>query len=155
MLDAKTIAVGRRCRALRDMALRLGPDFAHDPVPLAVGETRGVVPAFDLPVEAGVGPQMMAVRGHVQPLGIGGRLRENSGLKLKERSSATTIPGRRASRQRRFEVGGARRAAGAHLVADDPLDGEHMLVAPAGERIVDVDQLLGEFVKIEPALASR
>ena len=57
----------------RDLALRLRPDLAHDLVPLAVGKPRGVIPRFDLPVEAGVGPEMMAVRGEVQPVGIGVR----------------------------------------------------------------------------------
>ena len=51
----------------RDLRLRLGPHLAHHPVPFGVGEPRGIVPAFDLPVAAGVGPQMMAVRGKVQP----------------------------------------------------------------------------------------
>src|SRR6185369_4827374 len=55
----------------RDIGLRFGPDFAHHLVPLAVGEPRGVVPRLDLPVEAGVGPEMMAVRSEVQPSGIG------------------------------------------------------------------------------------
>ena len=52
----------------RDIGLRLGPDLAHHLVPLAVGEPRGVVPRLDLSVEAGVGPQMMAVRREVQAL---------------------------------------------------------------------------------------
>ena len=78
--DEKIMGVGReddgfghrRPSSRGDMGLRLGPDLAHDPVPLAVGEPRRILPAFDLPVEAGVGPQMMAVRGEVQPLRIGG-----------------------------------------------------------------------------------
>jgi hypothetical protein len=53
------------------MALRLGPDFAHHLVPLEVGEAGGVVPRLGLALEAGVGPQMVAVRGEMQPLGIG------------------------------------------------------------------------------------
>ncbi len=40
-------------------------------IPLGVGESRGVVPALHLPVETGIGPQMMAVSGHVQPPGSG------------------------------------------------------------------------------------
>ena len=40
----------------RDLGLRRGPQLAHDPVPLAVGEARGIGPAFDLAVIAGVGP---------------------------------------------------------------------------------------------------
>ena len=55
----------------RDMRLRLGPDLVHDLVPFAVGEARGVFPRLHMPVEAGVGPEVMAVRGEVQPLGIG------------------------------------------------------------------------------------
>ena len=50
-----------------DMRLRLGPDFAHHAVPLIVGQARGVLPAFDLPVEGSVGPKMVAVRSEVQP----------------------------------------------------------------------------------------
>ena len=55
----------------RDLGLGLGPDLAHHLVPLAVGEAGGVVPRLDLPLEAGVGPEMMAVRGEMQPVGIG------------------------------------------------------------------------------------
>ena len=55
----------------RDIGLGLGPDLVHHLVPLAVGEPRGVIPCRDLAVEARVGPQMMAVRGEVQPVGIG------------------------------------------------------------------------------------
>ena len=63
----------RHCRTefVRHMALRLGPDLVHDPVPLAVSQSRRIFPAFDLPFEAGVRPQMMAVGGHVQPVRIG------------------------------------------------------------------------------------
>jgi hypothetical protein len=52
------------------MTLSLGPDFVHHLVPLAVSEPRRVVPRFDLAFEAGVGPQVMAVPGEMQPLGI-------------------------------------------------------------------------------------
>ena len=55
----------------RDFGLRSGPDLAHDLVPLAVGEAGRVVPRFDLSVEAGVGPEVMAVGREVQPVGIG------------------------------------------------------------------------------------
>ncbi len=58
-------------KLIGDVPLRFGPDFAHDPVPLAVGEARRILPAFDLALEAGVGPQMVAVRGDVQPVRIG------------------------------------------------------------------------------------
>ena len=54
-----------------DVALRLGPDLAHDLVPLAVGQARRVVPGFDLAVKAGVRPEVMAVGGEVQAGGIG------------------------------------------------------------------------------------
>ena len=76
VFGAKTIASRDAGAELgRDLGLRRGPDLVHHLVPLAVGEPRGVVPRLDLPVEAGVGPQMMAVRGEVQPAGIGPRLR--------------------------------------------------------------------------------
>ena len=55
----------------RDMALRFRPDLVHDAVPFAVGKAGGVIPAFDLPLEACVRPEMMAVRGHVQPRRVG------------------------------------------------------------------------------------
>ena len=56
-----------------DIRLGLGPDLIEDFVPLGVGQAGGVVPRLDLAVEAGVGPQMMAVRGEVQALRICGQ----------------------------------------------------------------------------------
>ena len=53
------------------MSLGFRPDLVHDPIPFAVGKARCVFPAFDLSLEAGVGPKMMAVRGHVQPRRVG------------------------------------------------------------------------------------
>ncbi len=74
MLDANTIASAISVpSSARDIRLRLGPDLAQDLVPFVVGQTGGVVPRLGLAVEAGVGPQVMAVRGEVQALGIGGR----------------------------------------------------------------------------------
>ena len=58
MLEANTTASGIAGAELGgDVALRLRPDLAHHPVPLAVGQTGRVLPALDLPVEAGVGPR--------------------------------------------------------------------------------------------------
>ena len=54
----------------RDVVLRFRPDLVHHSVPLAVRKPSGVVPGLDLPFEARVGPQMMAVRREMQPLGI-------------------------------------------------------------------------------------
>ena len=54
-----------------DIGLRLGPDLVHHPVPFVVGQPRGVVPRLGLSVEAGVGPEMVAVRGEMEPLGVG------------------------------------------------------------------------------------
>ena len=54
-----------------DVRLCLRPDLAHDLVPLAVGKGRGVGPRLHLPIEAGVGPQVMTVRGEVQSAGVG------------------------------------------------------------------------------------
>ena len=54
-----------------DIGLRLGPDLAHDPVPFMIGEAGRIFPAFDLPLERGVGPQMMAVRREMQAVGRG------------------------------------------------------------------------------------
>ena len=68
VLDAKTIADGSPLpSSAATWRLRFGPDLAHHLVPLMVGQARGVFPAFDLAVEDGVGPQMMAVRGEMQP----------------------------------------------------------------------------------------
>ena len=64
------IRLSRR-KLARDLGLGLGPNLAHHLVPLAVGEARGVVPRLHVPIEAGVGPQVMAVRGEVQPVGVG------------------------------------------------------------------------------------
>ena len=70
----KDDGVGHSGTKLRgDVGLSLGPDFVHDPVPLAIGETGCVLPAFDLALEARVRPEMMAVSGDVQPIGIGGQ----------------------------------------------------------------------------------
>ena len=72
VLDEKTTASGSPVPSSRaTWRLRFGPDLAHHPVPLAVREAGGVVPRLDLALEAGVGPEMMAVRGEMQPLGIG------------------------------------------------------------------------------------
>ena len=54
----------------RNMTLRLGPDLVHDAVPFAVGETRRIFPAFDLAFEASIRPEVMAVRGELEPLRI-------------------------------------------------------------------------------------
>ena len=72
MFDEKTIASGSPVPSSRaTWRLRLGPDLVHHLVPFAVGEPGGVVPRLDLALEARVGPEMMAVRGEVQPSGIG------------------------------------------------------------------------------------
>src|SRR6185312_11266052 len=55
----------------RDLALGRWPDFVHHLVPLAVSETCGVVPRLNMPLEARVGPEMMAVGGEMQPRRIG------------------------------------------------------------------------------------
>src|SRR5450631_1472040 len=46
------------------------------------------------------------------------------------------------------KIGDAARPPGAALVADDALDGLHVRVAPQLEVVVEVDELLGELVKI-------
>ena len=72
VLGANTIASGMSGPELgRDLALGLGPDLVHHLVPLAVGKPGGVVPRFDLPVEARVGPEMMAVGSEMEPVRIG------------------------------------------------------------------------------------
>ncbi|MNC29706.1 hypothetical protein D3C75_779690 [compost metagenome] len=52
------------------MLLGFGNDLAEHQIPLAVGEAVGLGPGLDLGVETGVGPQMMAMGGEMQPLGI-------------------------------------------------------------------------------------
>ena len=153
MFGAKTTASGIPVpSSVGDMTLRLGPDLAHDPVPLAVGEPRRIFPAFDLPFEAGVRPQMMAVRSHVQPVRIGAEAPREKRLETQSGRSQRPKLGKGALLQRRPKVGRACRAAGPGLVADDPLDRQHMLVPPARKRVVDVDELLGKLVEIEPAI---
>ena len=72
----------------RDRGLRFGPQFAHHPLPFAVGKPRGVFPAFDLAGEAGVGPQVVAVRRHVQALR---RRRQAAGKEMLEAHSCVRI----------------------------------------------------------------
>src|SRR4051794_14403387 len=84
------------------------------------------------------------------------RLFENSALKVKGQSPSQRRPerpqfGEEALVERGAQVRRSGRAAGAALVADDPLDGKHMLVPPARQRVVDVEKLFGELVKVEPA----
>ena len=136
-----------------DMALRFGPHLAHHLVPLAVGEPGGVLPAFDLSFEAGVGPQMMAVRGEMQPARDRRRgFAENSRLKLKDRSSSTTVRERRACR-----ASSADRRAPAEPPVPRLLPMIRSTVSTClcrhdRQRIVDIDQLLGQLVEVEPAL---
>ncbi|MNI50190.1 hypothetical protein D3C73_1048360 [compost metagenome] len=63
-----------------DVALSLGDDLAEDQVPFAVGEAIGLGPGLDLAVEAGVGPQVMAVGGEMQPFGIEAERAREQGL---------------------------------------------------------------------------
>ena len=75
--DEEIVGVGREddgrrigdAKLVRDIGLGLGPDRIHYLVPFHVGEAGGVLPAFDLPVERSVGPEMMAMRGEVEPPG--------------------------------------------------------------------------------------
>ena len=53
----------------RDMRLGRGPDLAHHPLPFAVGKAHAVLPGGELADIGGIGPQMMRMRGEVQPLG--------------------------------------------------------------------------------------
>ena len=66
---------GRIAAAELDGNLGLGfaPQWEHHMAPLAIGESGGIIPALDLAVKAGVGPQMMAVRGDVQAVWRGGK----------------------------------------------------------------------------------
>ena len=67
----KDQTVGRgQVQLLGHVRLRLGNDLAEDQVPLAVGEAVGLGPGLHLRVETGVWPQVMAVGGEMQPLGI-------------------------------------------------------------------------------------
>ncbi|MNT19948.1 hypothetical protein D3C72_1552360 [compost metagenome] len=74
-------AVGRRqVQLLRHMLLRLGDDLAEDQLPLAVGEAVGLGPGLDLGVEAGVGPQVMAVGGEMQAFRVKAERARKEGL---------------------------------------------------------------------------
>src|ERR1700688_1396422 len=48
--------------------------------------------------------------------------------------------------QRLGQVGHAGRAARARLIADDALDGLHVLKAPELEAVIQIDEALGQFV---------
>src|SRR5688572_3648755 len=83
--------------------------------------------------------------------------RENSCLKLKGQTLSQGGPQRPQFREgalveRRAQISGAGRAAGAGLHADDALDGQDVLVAPGGECVIDIDQLFGELVELKPTL---
>src|SRR6185369_3102395 len=54
--------------------------------------------------------------------------------------------------ERGAEVRRTGRTAGAALEADDPFDRQHMLLPPGDHRVVDVEELLGQFVEFEPAI---
>ena len=72
MLEEKTIALGSSGAELaRDMACASGQTSSITLSHLRSASRAASFHACDLPVEAGVGPQMMAVRGEVQPAGIG------------------------------------------------------------------------------------
>jgi len=64
---------------IRDMLLRFGPDRPHDPVPFVVRQRRRVLPGGKMTGMAGIGPEMMAVRGEMQAVGIG---RQGSGKQM-------------------------------------------------------------------------
>ena len=89
----------RRCPSSRgDMRLRFGPDLAHHLVPFMVGQPRRIFPAFDLALERGVGPEMMAVGGEMEPIGRRAEAFGEQRLEAQShRSSGTIIPGRPAS----------------------------------------------------------
>jgi|GEM_PF-6302592 len=78
-------AVGRgQAQFARDVSLSLGDDLAEDQVPFAIGETVGLGPGPDLAVEAGVGPQVVAVGGEMQALGIKTERAREQGLVVHE-----------------------------------------------------------------------
>ncbi len=91
--DQEIVGVGREGDAGRigqaqlggDVALGLGDHFGEDLVPLVVGQQRGIVPGLHLSIETGIGPQVMAVRGKVQPSGRG---IEGAGKQVLEAHSA-------------------------------------------------------------------
>ena len=51
------------------MGLGLGDHLTEDEIPLVVGMQIGVEPGLLLRLETRVGPQVMAVRGEMQPTG--------------------------------------------------------------------------------------
>jgi len=58
----------RKLQLIGDVGLGSGPDLAHHPVPLAVGEPGCVLPGGDLTDIARVRPEVMAVRSGVESI---------------------------------------------------------------------------------------
>src|SRR5690348_9387203 len=76
--DDELVGVGREGDRIRragaelagHLPLRRRPELVHDLVPLAVGKPGSVVPRFHMRVEARVGPEVVAVRCEMQPVGV-------------------------------------------------------------------------------------
>jgi hypothetical protein len=52
------------------MLLRLAPNRTHHLIPFVIGKRGCILPCFHLTRKARIGPQMVAVRCEVQPVGI-------------------------------------------------------------------------------------
>lgn len=64
------------------MSLGLGNHLPEHQIPFVVGMTVGVEPSLLLRLETGVRPQMVAVRGEMQPVRAADRAREKRDLWL-------------------------------------------------------------------------
>ena len=104
VFDANTTASGMPCRARRRRDAALAATPRPSPCPICSRRAAPRPPAFDLAVEAGIGPQMMTVRRKVQSRGIRLEAPREQSLEIqpptpvKARSSATTIRGMPACR---------------------------------------------------------
>src|SRR5690606_16210800 len=95
-------AVGRgQAQLARDVALSLGDDLAEDQVPFAISETVGLGPGADLAVEAGVGPQVVAVGGEMQAFGGEAERAREQGLVVHEGPLTRRAAGVTGQRRRR------------------------------------------------------
>src|SRR5215469_7725947 len=87
-------------------------------------------------------------RGRPEPMGGGAE--KAISLKIRRSNLRTHVPklGIEAQTERLLEVRNSRRSARPRLGPDDAFDGLHVAVAPEMEPILDVHQLLGEFIQI-------
>ena len=109
--------------------------------PLLVHVARGVLEGLDVALERDVRPRLVRVPGQQQPLGDA-EARVVVARAGSQPAAHRPQVGEGGVEERRAQVRRARRAAGARLVADRPLDHLDVAVAPLLKALVDVDQAL-------------